>query len=170
MDAVEIANLKLAIQRVPLRIYLTAAGEFLSETEKQKFFARVLRSDIKPIEPSDFRQNRVEYLGYVSGEAKKKLLEQSDGLVLPTYFHTEAQPLVLIEALAYGLEIVVSDWRHLPEMLPSSARAITPKDPQALAKTLIQAACQNSALVHRRYFLETFEERKIRERIPAIFA
>lgn len=51
----------------------------------------------------------LSYLGSVSGNAKKSFFDQVDIFVFPTRFKVEAQPLVLLEAMAAGCAIVTSD-------------------------------------------------------------
>jgi glycosyltransferase involved in cell wall biosynthesis len=59
----------------------------------------------------------VSYRGSVSGLNKERVLQESDFLVFPTRYDNEGQPVVLIEALAYGLPAVTTDYRANGEMV-----------------------------------------------------
>jgi glycosyltransferase involved in cell wall biosynthesis len=59
----------------------------------------------------------VSYRGTVSGEQKHRVLSESDFLVFPTRYNHEGQPVVLIEALAYGLPTIATDYRANSEMV-----------------------------------------------------
>src|SRR5947209_6574248 len=60
----------------------------------------------------------VEYLGFVSGDQKHRLLLEADIFCFPTYYENENQPVNLIEAMAFGLPILTTRWRSLPELFP----------------------------------------------------
>ncbi|HUS11696.1 MAG TPA: glycosyltransferase [Pyrinomonadaceae bacterium] len=59
----------------------------------------------------------VEFAGQVAGEKKRKALLEHDFLLLPTRYDNEAQPLALIEALAYGLVPITTDYRANPDVV-----------------------------------------------------
>ena len=50
--------------------------------------------------------------------AKTQALRDADLFCFPTYYLAENQPGNLIEAMAFGLPIVTTRWRSMPEMLP----------------------------------------------------
>lgn len=54
---------------------------------------------------SDHLQSHVEYLGFVSGEAKEKILHESDVMLLPTN-HNEGFPYALLEAFSYAMPVI----------------------------------------------------------------
>jgi len=61
----------------------------------------------------------VQYLGFVSGDQKNQLLRNSDLFCFPTYYQNENQPVNLIEAMAFGLPILTTRWRSIPELFPA---------------------------------------------------
>ena len=63
----------------------------------------------------------VETLGGVGRAEVRPLLLDADALVLPTTYPTEAQPLVVIEALACGTPVIVTRHAGLPEMIDDGA-------------------------------------------------
>jgi len=58
----------------------------------------------------------VEYLGTVHGAAKHEALIAADGLLLPSRA-TDVSPLVVPEALAYGIPVLGADAGALPEVI-----------------------------------------------------
>ena len=60
----------------------------------------------------------VDHSGFVSGERKTRCCAMPDLFLFPTCYLGENQPVNLIEAMAFGLPIVTTRWRSLPEMLP----------------------------------------------------
>jgi glycosyltransferase involved in cell wall biosynthesis len=108
-EAVLQANRELASRRLPLKLKLIAAGNFVSVDEKIEFdlFCQNPEADAA-----------ISYVGFVSGRQKDQLLEEADVFLFPTRYHGENQPVNLIEAMAYGLPIITTRWRSLPEMLP----------------------------------------------------
>lgn len=70
----------------------------------------------KFISDNDLRNN-VTYHGTVSGDHKLKLLRKANAFILPTNYNNEGQPVSIIEALAFGLPIISTNYRAIPDML-----------------------------------------------------
>lgn len=85
---------------------LTVAGKFLNLTEEAKFRAKIKKHAL---------EREVNYAGFISGDEKKRLLTASDIFCFPTYFSGESAPIVILEAMAFGLPIVSTRWRNIPE-------------------------------------------------------
>lgn len=107
---VRLANEKLAAQGSPIRIRLNAAGNFVSPETKAEF-------DRLCADPNASKY--INYLGFVSGQSKEDALRNADLFCFPTFYQNENQPVNLIEAMAFGLPIVTTRWRSLPEMFPA---------------------------------------------------
>lgn len=106
---------------------LTAAGAFPDAGTRARFTA------LAAAHPDSIR-----HLGFVSGEQKRSLLAASHCLCLPTRYGNEAQPLVIIEALAAGLAVVATRWRGIPDLVPPDVgRLVPPGDPDALLAALL---------------------------------
>ena len=60
----------------------------------------------------------VTYAGFVFGPAKQRILTESDCFCFPTYYYAESFGLVLVEAMAFGLPVITTRWRSIPELLP----------------------------------------------------
>ena len=103
---------------------------------------------------------RVIFTGMLAGEQKLAALVDADLLALPS-FH-ENFGLVVIEALAAGTPVVVSDQVNLhPEVTSAGVGGVVPTDPPALARELDRwlddeplrrsVAEKGPALVRQRY-------------------
>ncbi len=88
--------------------YARIAGEFKTLEYKKKFFAYIKDNKL---------EGNVEYLGIIRGADKEKAFRQSDVFCFPSFFHSESFPLVLIEAMSYGLPIVTTKWRGIVDMV-----------------------------------------------------
>lgn len=91
---------------IPVRT--TFAGRWESDEAERVFAARIRQLGLA---------QAVEVLGGVSREEAGALHLQADVLVLPTAYPVEAQPLVVIEALAAGTPVIVTRHAGLPEMI-----------------------------------------------------
>ncbi len=81
----------------------------------------------------------VTHLGPVSDRKKIKALHLwADVLVLPTYYPTEAQPLVLLEAMNAGTPVISTAHSGIPEMVKDGREGflVPPQSPQAIAHAL----------------------------------
>lgn len=84
------------------------AGEFKSKEYKESFSHFIHENDL---------DCNIEYLGVVRGEEKENAFRKSDIFCFPSFFHSESFPLVLIEAMSYGLPIVTTRWRGIVDMV-----------------------------------------------------
>ena len=131
----------------PRGFRLTVAGGFASSEEENRFYAAAARHG-----------EAVRYVGFADEPAKRALLSSADVFCFPTRYPHEGQPLVLIEAMAYDLPIVATQWRTLSEMLPSrDTWWAEPGQPMALADAICEArqAPQPAGAV-RDHFLRYF--------------
>jgi glycosyltransferase involved in cell wall biosynthesis len=128
MKGVALASQRLAERKFPISLRLLIAGTFVTADEKQEFERLLARDDMKQI---------VEYYGFVSGEQKSKLLEQADLFCFPTYYENENQPVNLIEAMAFGLPILTTRWRSLPELFaPDYPGLVDIRSPEQIANVM----------------------------------
>lgn len=83
-------------------------------------------------------EGQVRYHGRVVGEAKAEHLRRSHFFVLPTYAFSEAQPLSIIEAMAFGTVVVSTDYGAIPDLVEDgvTGRLVPPRDPRAIAAAL----------------------------------
>lgn len=72
------------------------------------FFAQVQQMELESV---------VAYLGTVTGQEKEDVFINSHVLVLPTYYAWEGQPISIIEALAFGMPVIATRFRGIPEQV-----------------------------------------------------
>jgi len=145
---VALANEALSAEKSPLRFRLTLAGAFASDTEEKELRELAKRPDLRDV---------VEILGFVSLERKGAALRDADIFCFPTFYLAESQPSNLIEALAFGLPVVTTRWRAIPEMLPPDYPGLVdPKSAEQIAKALRRLATEDSVGPLREMFLNRF--------------
>jgi glycosyltransferase involved in cell wall biosynthesis len=148
IEGVALANETLSSEKSPLRFRLTLAGAFASDAEEKELRELANRRDLR---------SAVEILGFVSAERKAAVLRDADIFCFPTYYLAESQPSNLIEALAFGLPVVTTRWRAIPEMLPPDYHGLVdPKSPDQIAKALRRLATEDSVGSLREMFLRRF--------------
>jgi glycosyltransferase involved in cell wall biosynthesis len=89
----------------------------------------------------------VEWRGPVTGERKWNCYRDADIFCFPTHYRTEGFPVVLLEAMMFGLPIVTTCWRAIPEIVLDGENGfVTPiRDARATAHGLAKLL-QNSSL------------------------
>jgi glycosyltransferase involved in cell wall biosynthesis len=90
-----------------IRFTLTLVGSFRSLREEQEL--REMAASLPA--------GSVEFLGPLSGESKRSIFRANDVFCFPSFWHTETFPLVLLEALSFGMPVVATRWRGIPDLL-----------------------------------------------------
>ena len=82
--------------------------------------------------------DRVELLGVITGADKTRAFENAYGFVLPSY--AEGLPMALLEAMSYGLPVIVTDVGSIPEVVTDGVHGfvIKPGDVERLAECLLR--------------------------------
>ena len=118
-------------------------------------------------------QNCVSYLGKKYNHEKHKVFQSSDIFVFPTFYHNECFPLVLLEAMQFGLTIISSNEGGIPDIVKNDETGfvIENQNPNKLAekiKHLIDNPEKASLMGEKgrqyfleKYSLEVFERRMI---------
>jgi glycosyltransferase involved in cell wall biosynthesis len=123
--------------------HLTIAGPFPDPAEERAFCAR--------LDASPALARNITCAGPADESRKHALYTDADIFVFPTRYAHEAQPLVLIEALAHDLRIVATRWRAIPGMLPDAKthphiQLVSPSaSPQQLAAAIRAARAAGPA-------------------------
>jgi glycosyltransferase involved in cell wall biosynthesis len=121
-------------QRGRPEVELHIAGAFLPVSQKQQdmqyFNDFLLRHDL----------TNVTYHGVKVGDDKWGLIAACDIFILPTYYENEGQPISIIEAMAYGLPVITTDFRGIPSLVEHevSGLFVETKDPAGIADAIIQ--------------------------------
>ena len=154
MNVVVIANRTLAARRQTVRLKLIFAGNFMTAEERETFH--------QLMQDPEFA-TAVHHAGFVSGDEKIRVLREADVICFPTQYLGENQPVCLIEAMAFGLPIITTRWRSLPEMLPPDYPGLVHgQDPDEIALTLLKMAALPGnehvlrELFHRHFSLEQY--------------
>jgi glycosyltransferase involved in cell wall biosynthesis len=61
--------------------------------------------------------NRVRFLGSLTGDAKWEQFADSDIFCFPSHYLAENQPIVILEAMQFALPVVATDWRGISTMV-----------------------------------------------------
>ncbi|HEV3272036.1 MAG TPA: glycosyltransferase [Candidatus Methylacidiphilales bacterium] len=156
VDAVALANARFAAEKSPVRMRLTVAGAFVDRDEETAFQARIRQADLAlAAEPG--AACAVVYAGYVGPREKDRLLRNCDALCFASYFPNEGQPVSIIEALAYGMPVLLSRWRGLPEMVPSALAHLADfRDPASLARAMGIILAETRFQEYRNCYLERY--------------
>jgi len=149
LEAVALANRDKTNR---ITIHLTVAGAFLDAKEQKEFDQRIQSEDL---------EGSVTYAGFVSGNDKDELLRSSDCLCFPTYYEAEGQPVSIIEAMAFGLPVITTRWRAIPEILPADWPGfVAPQSPGEIAGALRRFFTMEDPAQIRRQFITRFTEKR----------
>lgn len=148
LAGIRIGNERLKQQGAPFVLRLLVAGTFVNTEEKEEFDRTVSEPGLREY---------IDYHGFVSGAQKNQLLREADLFCFPTYYQNENQPVNLIEAMAFGLPIVTTRWRSIPELFPASYPGLVPvRSPEQIAETLIDLSTRESGDEFREIFQRGF--------------
>lgn len=77
--------------------------------------------------------NEIEFVGWITGEKKKRLLRESQVLILPSYY--EGLPVAVLEAISYGMPVVATDVGDISSAVHDGVNGylIQPGDAESLA-------------------------------------
>lgn len=143
-----VAGVIAANQREPApsgpRWRLTVAGAFADDATAAEFHALAATAP-----------DAIHFAGFVTGPAKHELFTRAHALVFPTAYPHETQGLVVAEALAFDLPVIVTRWRAVHERLPTEhVYFVEPDRPEQIAEALMAARAAGAPRgLLRAYFL-----------------
>jgi len=94
--------------------------------------------DQRYFDPKEFEKSNVNYKGELQPHEVDRVLKEYDFLLLPTYFSGEGYPGIIIEALAFGIPSITTDWISIPEIIQQNYNGylIPPKNALELKNTI----------------------------------
>ena len=116
-------------------------------------------------------QEYVTYMGKKYGKDKFKILSSSDIFIFPTFYHNECFPLVILEAMQFGLPVISTGEGGIPDIIKDRETGfiINKKNPIYLAEKIkylienpndsIIMGKKGKDLFFKHYTLEIFEKR-----------
>jgi glycosyltransferase involved in cell wall biosynthesis len=148
VSGVALARQRLAERKFPISLRLQVAGTFVSPAEKTEFERLLAQPAMSEM---------IEYFGFVSGEQKNRLLREADLFCFPTYYENENQPVNLIEAMAFGLPILTTRWRSVPELFPTNYSGLVDiRSPEQIANVMPALMAGEAGDGFRDIFLRDF--------------
>lgn len=139
LDVIKAAVIMKEMKILP-KFHFHFAGDFMLNPSQDKSYNSIKEAHqlfLNFIEENKLSDN-ITYHGIVEGEKKNNLLQNADVFLLPTYYNVEAQPLTIIEAIAYGCAIFATNYRGIPEMLIDghNGQYVEPNSPSNIAEKL----------------------------------
>jgi glycosyltransferase involved in cell wall biosynthesis len=148
VEGVALANEKLTAEKSPLHFKLTLIGAFASSVEEKELRELIQRREL---------QQAVECLGFVSEERKASAFANADLFCFPTYYHAESFGAVIVEGMAFGLPVITTRWRSIPEILPPNYPGfVDPESPEQIADALRRLATMDLSQPLRETFVRRF--------------
>lgn len=124
-----------------LKLEFHIAGDFLGDANKSAF-------EIEEAFWREFDSDFMTYHGVVTGAEKVELLQTCELFLFPTFYPTEAQPLAVLEAMAFGLVIVSTNHNYMPDfLLPEFSILVGPNDVDELIAAVRRVALDKSLRV-----------------------
>jgi glycosyltransferase involved in cell wall biosynthesis len=141
------------IQReIPTLLFLGRLGkrkgvydliEAIKEIDKNRYkFQCILAGDgeveeVKELIEKKGLNNHIKCTGWIGPETKKKLIEDSDILILPSY--NEGLPMAILEAMEQGLSVISTNVGGIPELVTAKNGILTkPGDIISIQKAIIE--------------------------------
>jgi glycosyltransferase involved in cell wall biosynthesis len=159
MDGVCQANRICREDHMPMEFELSIAGPF-PDSATEEFFLQTLDRLGNP--------KTIRHVGFATGEIKTKLLAESDILIFPTFYYGESFGLVILEAMAFGMPILATRWRSVPDLFPENYPGLVNiQAPDEIASALFHLALRDDADEFRRAFVENYTVERFLEKLAA---
>ena len=118
----------------------------------------------------------VDFLGVLTGDKKFQVFAKTDIFCFPTFFESEALPVVILEAMQFALPVVTTQWRGIPSIVEDgvSGYLVPTQDIDAVAEKLEQLIkhpplARQMGERGREKFLEDYTIDKYRKRLVDVF-
>jgi glycosyltransferase involved in cell wall biosynthesis len=125
---------------------------------------------------ADGFEDRIELTGVLTGKAKWDRFARASSFCYPTNFDSEVMPIACLEAMSFGLPVVATRWRGVPDIVEDGVTGflVPIQDEEAVASKL-DALLEDDDLrgrmgaAARRRFEERFTIEAFIERMRAVF-
>lgn len=150
-----------AMKYLPPAVKLIIAGDGAERSNLEKLAQKLSMGE------------RVRFLGWVSGDKKKSLLEKADLFCLPST--NDAFPMSFVEAMAYGLPVVGVKWGGIPDMILDGRVGLLVNAPEpvqvarAITRLLNYSIRYRMGLEGKRWVLEISSATIVGERLAKVF-
>lgn len=149
-----------------LHLVCNIAGPFASTQDEAFLRAMCLHNDLT---------DSVFWLGSVSGTEKSQLYLDSDIFCFPTHYSAEGFPVVLLEAMMFGLPVIATQWRGIPDIVDDGTTGylVSTHDPIAVAQRIEQLHANPDlrramGRAGRIRYEDLFTVQKFRERMESV--
>lgn len=116
--------------------------------------------------------HRINFLGWISGNKKTKLLESADIFCLPSTY--DAFPMSMVEAMAYGLPVVAVKWGGIPDMVNDGKVGILSKEQnpagiaEAISELIDPMKREKMGVDAKQWVLQISDPVKVAEKLGAV--
>lgn len=109
-------------------IEVNILGEFASTDYRKQVMDHIKTANLEDI---------ISFKGVVTGDAKFSILASADIFCFPSFFDSESFGNVLVEAMMFGLPVVATRWRGIPDIVTEETGYLVEiKNPEAVASKL----------------------------------
>lgn len=119
---------------------LSICGLFINDQIKDLFYKKIKEYQL---------EDKVKYLGYLDDGKKQQVYSESDCLILPSY--EEGLPLVILESLAMGLDIICSPVGSIPDIIMNEKNSLfcSPGDIESIRTALEKVIIDRNSSICR---------------------
>lgn len=151
--------LKLANETKDKNYHFNFAGGWTNDADKEEFFKYIKDNSL---------ENIITFHGFVNGEQKRELFENSHLFIFPTRYKNEAFPLSILESFSYGLPCLSTDEGSIPFILDKESGVIVNDlDDLSFGFNTILENYNNidTAIYCRKRFIENFSLEQFEENL-----
>lgn len=138
LEIIETANL-LRDRGVLDQFRFRVIGRWFSEEFRREALGRLQACEL---------EDWVSFPGEVTGDEKWRAYRDADVFFFPSYYQSEASPIVLMEAFGSGLPVITTQWRGIPALCGNcrAAHLLPIQSPEAYTDTLIDLNARRGEL------------------------
>jgi glycosyltransferase involved in cell wall biosynthesis len=139
------------------------AGGWQSKEDEIEFFDFIKDNSL---------ENTVTFHGFVNGNQKKNLFENTSIFVFPTRYENEAFPLSILESFSYGVPVLTTDEGSIPFIVDDKS-GIVMKDINTINEdfqTMIDKYISKETSIYcRKRYIENFSLEHFEENLIKVF-